>query len=68
VEFLREKLDGMNHFSEKERELIGGLMDELIERLLLSPAERLRTEKEHRRKIQNAEAIRDLFLSDKDKL
>src|SRR6266849_608068 len=67
AEFLREKLDGMTHFNEKDREHISGLMDELIERLLLSPAERLRTEKEHRRKIQNAEAIRDLFLSDKDK-
>jgi hypothetical protein len=42
-------------------------MDELIEHLLLHPAERLRTEKELRRKIQNVEAIRDLYLSDREK-
>jgi hypothetical protein len=43
------------------------MMDELIEQLLLAPAERLRTEKELRRKIQNVEALRDLFLSAREK-
>jgi len=57
----------MNHFSGDDRERIGVLMDELIEHLLLHPAERLRTEKELRRKIQNVEAIRDLYLSDREK-
>jgi hypothetical protein len=42
-------------------------MDELLERLLVEPATRLRGEKELRRKIQNVEALRDLFLSNKDK-
>jgi glutamyl-tRNA reductase len=65
--FLQEKLTGVNHFSPQDREHIGGLMDELIERLLLRPAERLRAEKEHRKKIQSVEAIRDLFLSDREK-
>ena len=43
------------------------MMDELIEELLIAPAERLRSEKEHRRKIQNVEALRDLYLSDREK-
>jgi len=65
--FLAERLEGFNHFSSEDRERIGSLMDELIEQLLLHPAERLRAEKELRRKIQNVEAIRDLYLSDREK-
>jgi glutamyl-tRNA reductase len=65
--FIAERLAGMNHFSGEDRERIGTLMDELIEQLLLHPAERLRAEKELRRKIQNVEAIRDLYLSDREK-
>ncbi len=65
--FLTERLAGMNHFSGEDRERIGEMMDELIEHLLLHPAERLRAEKELRRKIQNVEAIRDLYLSDREK-
>jgi glutamyl-tRNA reductase len=65
--FLEEKLAGLNHFSPQDREHIGGLMDELIEKLLLAPAERLRAEKELRKKIQSVEAIRALYLSDREK-
>jgi len=65
--FLNEKLSGVNHFNAQDREQIDGLMDELIERLLVRPAERLRAEREHRKKIQSVEAIRDLFLSDREK-
>jgi glutamyl-tRNA reductase len=65
--FLQEKLAGMNHFSAEDREQLGKLMDELIERLLIAPAERLRMEKEMRKKIQSLEAIRDLYLSDREK-
>jgi hypothetical protein len=43
------------------------LMDELLDKLLLQPAERLRGERELRRKIQNVEALRALFLSDRSK-
>jgi hypothetical protein len=35
--------------------------------LLVEPAERLRGERQLRRKIQNVEALRDLFLSAKEK-
>ena len=65
--FLHDKMAGMNHFSEHDREAIGKLMDELIEKLLISPAERLRSEKELRKKIQSVETIRDLYLSDQEK-
>ncbi|MGB7847114.1 MAG: glutamyl-tRNA reductase [Candidatus Acidiferrum sp.] len=67
VAFLQEKLAGMNHFSPEDREHLGVLMDELIERLLIAPAERLRMEKELHKKIQSLEAIRDLYLSDREK-
>lgn len=66
--YLQEKLNGVNHFSTEDREQIGRMMDELIEKLLIIPAERLRTEKELRKKIQSVEAIRELYLSDREKL
>jgi glutamyl-tRNA reductase len=65
--FLHEKLSGMNHFSAPDREHIADMMDELIEKLLIEPAERLRSEKEHGKKIQNVQALRDLYLSDREK-
>ena len=43
------------------------LVDELLEKLLLEPAKKLRGEKELRRKIQNVEALRDLFLPKREK-
>jgi glutamyl-tRNA reductase len=67
VAFLEEKLASMNHFSAQDREHLSVLMDELIEKLLIAPAERLRTEKELRKKIQSLEAIRALYLSDREK-
>jgi glutamyl-tRNA reductase len=57
----------MNHLTPGDREHVENLMDELLEKLLVEPATRLRGEKELRRKIQNVEALRDLFLSNKDK-
>jgi glutamyl-tRNA reductase len=66
--FLKEKLNGMEKFSVEDREHLGKLMDELIEQVLIAPAERLRAEKEFRKKIQSVEAIRELYLSDREKL
>jgi hypothetical protein len=57
----------VSHLAPADRERMETLMDELLEKLLVEPAERLRGEKELRRKIQNVEALRDLFLSKKDK-
>lgn len=65
--FIRARLDSMNHLADADRQRVEALMDELLDKLLVEPAERLRGEKELRRKIQNVEALRDLFLSKKDK-
>jgi len=65
--FLQEKLNGMDRYSAEDREHLGQLMDELVEKLLIAPAERLRAEKEFRKKIQSVEAIRELYLSDREK-
>jgi len=65
--FIRARLDSMNRLAPGDRERMEALMDELLEKLLVQPAVRLRGEKELRRKIQNVEALRDLFLSKKDK-
>jgi glutamyl-tRNA reductase len=55
------------HLSPTDREHIESIMEEMLEKFLVQPAERLRDERELRRKIQNVEALRDLFLSDRDK-
>jgi glutamyl-tRNA reductase len=65
--FVRDRMDSMRHLSPADRERMEQLMSELLEKLLLQPAERLRGEKELRRKIQNVEALRDLFLSNREK-
>jgi glutamyl-tRNA reductase len=65
--FIRERMETMKHLSTHDRQQMESLMDELLEKLLLEPAERLRGEKELRRKIQNVEALRDLFLSNREK-
>ncbi|MGB6598521.1 MAG: glutamyl-tRNA reductase, partial [Candidatus Acidiferrum sp.] len=63
--FIQARMDTMSHLGAAERERLEAMMDELLEKLLLQPAERLRGEKELRRKIQNVEALRDLFLSNR---
>jgi glutamyl-tRNA reductase len=65
--FIQARMDSMNHLGAAERARMESMMDELLEKLLLEPAERLRGEKELRRKIQNVEALRDLFLSHREK-
>jgi glutamyl-tRNA reductase len=65
--FVRARMESMNHLSDTQRAHMENMMDELLEKLLLEPAQRLRGEKELRRKIQNVEALRDLFLSNREK-
>jgi glutamyl-tRNA reductase len=65
--FIQNRMDSMKHLSVQDRQHMEALMAELLEKLLLEPAERLRGEKELRRKIQNVEALRDLFLSNREK-
>jgi glutamyl-tRNA reductase len=65
--FMSSRLETMNHLGAADIRRIETLMDDLLEKLLLEPAERLRGERELRRKIQNVEALRDLFLRDREK-
>ncbi len=65
--FLHARLASATHLTPTEREHIETLMEEVLEKFLIQPAERLRDERELRRKIQNVEALRDLFLSDREK-
>jgi len=65
--FLRERLASMSHLSEEDRSRVAGLLEEFVDRVILNPAERLRGIPELRRKLQNLEAVRDLFRLDRDK-
>jgi len=67
AEFIRSRVDTLRHLSEADRAHLEKLMDEMLEGLLLAPAQRLRGEKDLRRKIQNVEALRDLFLARRGK-
>jgi hypothetical protein len=42
-------------------------MDEMVNRVLLEPAERLKGVRDLRRKLQNLEALRDLFQLNREK-
>jgi glutamyl-tRNA reductase len=67
ADFLRERLAGIGQLSFEDREKLNGIVGELLERMVIEPAQQLRGERELRRKIQNIEALRDLFLNDKEK-
>lgn len=65
--FLRERLSSFKNLDASDALRLEALLDELLESAVIVPAERMRTEKELRRKIRNAEALRDLFLSGREK-
>jgi glutamyl-tRNA reductase len=65
--FLRERLNDMTHLSAEDKRRIAGLMEELIDRVLLGPAEQVKAVPDLRRKLQNLEALRDLFRLDQGK-
>jgi len=66
--FLRERLASMPQLSEEDRRRMAQLIDEMLDRILLEPAERLKGVSDLRRKLQNLEALRDLFRLDQGKL
>jgi len=65
--FLRERLAALSHLSEQDRAQVSAMMKDLLDRLVLDPAERMRGIPELRRKLQNFEALRDLFRLDRKK-
>ena len=67
VQFIRARAESIQHLTAADRNLVETLIDEVLEILLLEPAERLRGEKDLRRKVQNVEALRDLFLAKRER-
>jgi glutamyl-tRNA reductase len=65
--FLREKLGAMPHLSTDDKRQIAVLMDELLDSVLFERAEQLKAVSDLRRKVQNLEALRDLFRLDQGK-
>ena len=66
AEFVSERADRFTGLSSEQREQVETLIDDLLEKMLLDPARRLQGEKDLRRKIQQVEAIRELFLTDRE--
>jgi glutamyl-tRNA reductase len=65
--FVRERLATMSHLSGEDRAQVAAMLREFLDRVVLTPAERMRGIPELRRKLQNFEAIRDLFRLDREK-
>ena len=67
AKFIHARVESIQHLTQADRAQMEKWMDDLLENLLLEPAQRLRGEKDLRRKIHNVEALRDLFLSNREK-
>jgi glutamyl-tRNA reductase len=65
--FLQERLGAISHLSPDDKRQIATLMDELLDRVLFDRAEQLKAVSDLRRKVQNLEALRDLFRLDQGK-
>jgi glutamyl-tRNA reductase len=59
-QFLQKRLAEMQALSAEDRQRVAKLTEELLEHVLLDPAERLRA-RGLRRRFQDLEALRDLF-------
>ena len=59
--FLRERLNSLPKLSRADQKRVAELMDELLARVVIDPAERLKGLRDLRRKLNNLEALRDLF-------
>jgi glutamyl-tRNA reductase len=67
AEFIRERAEHIPGLTSGQREQVEAIIDQLLEKMLLDPARRLQGEKDLRRKIQQVEAIRELFLPDRER-
>jgi glutamyl-tRNA reductase len=65
--FLNERLAAMPNLSDQDRVQVSNMLKDFMDRVVLDPAERLRGVPELRRKIQNLEALRDLFHLTREK-
>ena len=67
AEFIRERAERIPGLTSEQREQVETIIDQLLEKMLLDPARRLQGEKDLRRKIQQVEAIRELFLPNRER-
>ena len=65
--FVQERLASISHLSEQDRTQVAAMMQEILDRVVLAPAERMRGVPELRRKLQNFEALRDMFRLNREK-
>jgi glutamyl-tRNA reductase len=65
--FLKERLASMPNLSDSDRAQVSAMLEDFMNRVVLDPAERLRGVPELRRKLQNLEALRDLFHLHREK-
>jgi glutamyl-tRNA reductase len=65
-DLLRERLAEMKDITPEERARISNITEELIERMLEEPAERLRNAREMRGRLGAIDALRHLFGIDRD--
>jgi len=63
---VRERLSAAN-LAPDQCAQVEALMDELLEKLLIDPTRRLQGEKDLRRKIQNVESLRNIFLPNRER-
>jgi glutamyl-tRNA reductase len=59
--FLRDRQDTLANLSPEDRQRVNRLTEEMVERLLEAPTRRLRHSRELRRRLEELEALRDLF-------
>lgn len=67
AKFIHARVESIQHLTQADRARMEQWMDDLLESLLVEPAQRLRGERDLRRKIHNVEALRDLFLSNRER-
>jgi glutamyl-tRNA reductase len=65
-EFLRERLASLSHLSPEDQKKVERLVHEVLDHVVLEPAEQLKGVPDLRRKLQNLEALRDLFRLDRE--
>ncbi len=65
--FVQERLASMPNLSDADRTQVAAMLQELLERVVIAPAGHMRGIPELRRKLQNFEAIRDLFKLNQEK-
>lgn len=65
--FVRERLEQMPHLSAEERQRVARLTEEMLERVVLNPVERLGGAHNLRHRLRDLQALRELFGLDKEK-